>query len=1121
MITITCLSCQKKLTVKDELAGKKGKCPSCGQKLAIPVQADSSANRILPTPPPSLGPGPSRPDQRRQPSQPDSSDALTRPASSDPDATLAASSLNVAHDASLTDFLAPPRADDELGRLGNYRILKILGHGGMGVVFKAEDARLKRSVAVKAMLPTLAASPSAGQRFLREAQAMAAVEHDHIVRIYQVDEDRGVPFLAMEFLKGEPLDERLNRPEKLPLPEVLRIGREIAEALGAAHATGLIHRDIKPANIWLETPRNRVKILDFGLARAAAQDSSLTQQGAIIGTPAYMAPEQGRGGTVDARCDLFSLGVVLYRMCAGQQPFKGTDTISTLLEVATHRPPALVQLNAEIPLELSDLVMKLLEKEPGKRPGGAPEVVAALQALEVQERSRTTAGAVPVTTQAPQRQPTRPIPASSAKASENTVLAEPTPERHAKAGRGRLLLVIAALLLVLAPLGSWLATGILRIEIDKGTLVVEINGDETEARIKNARLILTGPDGKDRYTLAPGERGKQVEAGPYTIRVAGADGLTLDTQEFTLKKDGRVTVRVTMTPPAVVTDLDPDRKAAEWVLSIGGKVRVNGKDREIKADDLPPGAFQLTEVHLNENKQLSDAGLAHLKDCKNLTILDLQYTRVSDAGLVVFNGCEGLTQFNLGGTQVSDAGLAYFKRCRNLRILGLNATRVSDTGLASFKDCKKLVGLDLRGTPLSDAGLAHFKDCKDAIQLLYLDGTQVSDTGLAYFKDGKSLTVLSLDGTKVSDAGLAYFKTCNLTELRLQNTLVGDPGMANLKDLKNLKGLSLENTQVGDAGMVYLKDLKNLTHLNLQKTKVTAAKIEELKKALTGCKIEWDNFAIEPKASLDSDRKAAEYVLSIGGTVLVNGQHREIKTAADLPPDVFRLTGLYLTSNKQVSDAALACFKDCKNLTLLDLQSTPVNDAGLAHFKDCKNLTSLWLSNTQVSDAGLVSFKDCKKLTNLNLASTPVGDAGLAHFKDCKNLTDLSLTGTQVSDTGLAYFKDCKNLTSLMLNGTSVSDAGLAHFKDFKNLTIVWLSNTKVSDIGLAHLKDCTKLTSLGVHNTKVTDVGLVHFKECKNLKYLGLKKTQVTGAEIEKLMKALPMCKIEWDGGVIEPMEK
>src|SRR5262249_8373354 len=162
--------------------------------------------------------------------------------------------------------------------------------------------------------------------------AAAAVEHDHIVRIYQVGEDRGVPFLAMEFLRGEPLDARLKRAGKLPIPEVLRIGREMAEGLAAAHAAGLIHRDVKPGNTWLEGEpgkgglggeRGRVKLLDFGLARSTAEASTLTQSGAIVGTPAYMAPEQAQGRKVDARCDLFSLGCVLYQLATGEMPFKG------------------------------------------------------------------------------------------------------------------------------------------------------------------------------------------------------------------------------------------------------------------------------------------------------------------------------------------------------------------------------------------------------------------------------------------------------------------------------------------------------------------------------------------------------------------------------------------------------------------------------------------------------------------------------------------------------------------------------------------------------------------------------------------------------------------------------
>src|SRR5262245_5167376 len=197
----------------------------------------------------------------------------------------------------------------------------------MGVVFQGEDPKLGRQVAIKGMLPHLAGSKSSHERFLREARAAAALEHDHIVPIFHVDEDRGAPFIVMPFLKGEPLDRRLEAQGKLPIAEVLRIGRETAEGLAAAHEAGLIHRDIKPANLWLEGDKARVKILDFGLARASADQSQLTQTGAIIGTPAFMAPEQATGEKVGPQSDLFSLGCVLYRLCTGNMPFRGKDTI--------------------------------------------------------------------------------------------------------------------------------------------------------------------------------------------------------------------------------------------------------------------------------------------------------------------------------------------------------------------------------------------------------------------------------------------------------------------------------------------------------------------------------------------------------------------------------------------------------------------------------------------------------------------------------------------------------------------------------------------------------------------------------------------------------------------------
>jgi serine/threonine protein kinase len=279
-------------------------------------------------------------------------------------------------------ILNPPEGADEIGRLGPYRILKILGAGGMGVVFQGHDPVLKRAVAIKAMLPTVAANASNRERFLREAQTAAALENDHIVPIYQVGEDRGIPYLVMRLLQGETLEDRLRRQRPLPMPETLRIVRETAEGLAAAHAHGLIHRDVKPANIWLEAPRGRVLILDFGLARATQDDSGLTQAGVVIGTPAFMSPEQSRGKAVDHRGDLFSLGCVLYQMCTGRLPFHGTDTISRLLALSVDEPPPVRELNAEVPESLADLTAQLLVKNPLHRFPSASGVVEAVEVIE-------------------------------------------------------------------------------------------------------------------------------------------------------------------------------------------------------------------------------------------------------------------------------------------------------------------------------------------------------------------------------------------------------------------------------------------------------------------------------------------------------------------------------------------------------------------------------------------------------------------------------------------------------------------------------------------------------------------------------------------------------------------
>jgi len=282
-------------------------------------------------------------------------------------------------------FLEPAADPDAIGRLDHYDVLAVVGRGSTGIVLKARDTKLQRVVAIKALAPRLAASPAACGRFVREAQAAAAVRDDHVVAIHAVNDDGPVPYLVMEFIGGITLEDRVRRSGPLDLKEVLRIGSQVAMGLAAAHAQGLAHRDVKPANIMLENGVERVKITDFGLARAA--DDVPTAPGTVAGTPAYMSPEQARGEPGDCRSDLFSLGSVLYALCAGHSPFHGDTMAATLRAVRDNTPPPLGAVNPRVPDWLGAVVARLQATNPSDRFGSAIEVADLLgsRLAEVQQ----------------------------------------------------------------------------------------------------------------------------------------------------------------------------------------------------------------------------------------------------------------------------------------------------------------------------------------------------------------------------------------------------------------------------------------------------------------------------------------------------------------------------------------------------------------------------------------------------------------------------------------------------------------------------------------------------------------------------------------------------------------
>lgn len=276
-----------------------------------------------------------------------------------------------------SQYFTPNDKAEVIGNLGEYEVLETIGRGGMGVVFRAFDTKLNRIVAIKALAPELSANPNSRRRFLREAQSVAAVIHPHIVTIHAVNDDK-LPYFVMECIVGQSLQQKLDKTGAMSLKEVLRIGQQIADGLGAAHRQGIVHRDIKPANILLENGVERVRLTDFGLARAR-DDESITMTGEVSGTPMYMSPEQTRGEAVDHRSDLFSLGAVLYAMCTGHSPFRGANMAAVVKKVCDAQPHSVSEFNSEFPEWLDRLIASLLSKDPAQRPESAEAIADVLR----------------------------------------------------------------------------------------------------------------------------------------------------------------------------------------------------------------------------------------------------------------------------------------------------------------------------------------------------------------------------------------------------------------------------------------------------------------------------------------------------------------------------------------------------------------------------------------------------------------------------------------------------------------------------------------------------------------------------------------------------------------------
>ncbi len=900
-------------------------------------------------------------------------------------------------------FLTAPQAPDEIGRLGDYRILGKLGEGGMGFVFRAEETALRRPVALKVMRPEVAAKAQAADRFLREGRAAAGLKSDHIITIYRADSTNGVPYLAMEFLEGVPLDVWMKRQAKpVPLAHALRIVKDTLRGLAIAHDKGLIHRDVKPANLWIEKGNSRIKLLDFGLTRSNEADMQITQEGAVVGTPAYMAPEQASGKPVDPRADLFSVGVLFYHLLAGKNPFARKSLMETLGAIGYEAQPPLQSVRPDVPKEYADFADRLLAKLPGGRPAHAKAAFQELAAIEkkLQDGGQTLAPSVvvvPLPEPDAAQQVWSGLDFDAAPTERSAVarsgIAPPAAPKNRNAlyyGAGFAMFLVALVAFTLALSGG-------KPKPDPTKEVAKDDGKKKADPPPKKVATAPAPAKTNRAALrfAPGDQAEAASVPAWTNTI-----ITIEAWATVEEPGGDHPQYFAHLPNG---SLGFKNASANFYTHHGGPIAENAMPigRRAHFAGVNDGSRRRLYIDGKLVAETTDAGQVNPE------------WKVGHAGPLVLgtNSFKGTIEAVRVSTSArydkEFAPPATFAKDRDTFALYLFDEGQGDT----LKDSSgngyhaKIVG----------ATWTYADPDRAAAEFILARGGSVNLQGTGAVNDLRNVESLPTTPFKVvgafatavtaaiTDADLDRFRDLSaLQDLQLAGTFT-DAGLAKLTAYRSagtLLRLGLISPEIADGACAPLAKLPALTSITVRGSKrFTGRGLADLK----GSGLAW--LAIIECTALDG---------------------AELAKLADLP----KLNELHIQHGTLADDALrhVGALRGLKTLSLFNLQG--IGDAGAKHLEGMTSLESLHVELSPFGEAAFESFAKLPKLGTIGSNNNPrFTEAAAKALAKAPALHTLALAASPLDDAGLAALAECKTLKTLHAKQTKITAAGAAAFR--------------------------------------------------------------------------------------------